>query len=100
MSAPRAPSSSHRDGVVIDVRVQPRAANTEIEGVSEGVLRVRVTAPPVGGAANAAVVELLAKHLQVPKARVQIIGGASSRNKRILVPGLSPEEVWSRLGLT
>jgi uncharacterized protein len=67
----------------VDVRVTPRASRDEIAGMRDGVLAVRVTAPPVGDAANKAVVKLIAKRAGVPRSRVRIARGQRSRNKRI-----------------
>ena len=82
----------------LSVRVQPGASREEIVGFANGVLRLKVTALPVEGKANAALVHLLAKALGVPKARVFIIKGATSRNKVIHIEGLSNEEVLAKLG--
>ncbi len=77
------------EAVVIAVRVTPRSGRDAIEGVDEhGELRLRVTAPPADGAANVAVVKLLAKALGVPRSAISIAGGASSRHKRLRVEGL------------
>jgi uncharacterized protein (TIGR00251 family) len=71
-----------RDGAIrLDVRVQPRASRNEIAGTSGTALRVRLTAPPVEGAANEALVEFLAAELGVPRRHVRIVAGAASRNK-------------------
>lgn len=75
------------DGLVLDLRVQPRASANRVEGVVEGRLRVRLTAPPVENAANGAVVEAIAAWLGVPKSRVTLIGGEKSREKRVHVAG-------------
>ena len=63
------------------------------------VLRVRVKAPPVDGAANAALIQLLAKHLGVAKRDISLISGATARNKIIEVDGVSAEELSRRLSL-
>ena len=77
-----------RDGerVMFTIRVTPRASATTVAGERDGVLLVRVTAPPVDGKANDAVVALLAKMLGMPRGEVQVVGGASSRTKRVSVP--------------
>ena len=75
------------DGLVIDVRVQPRARANRVEGVVEGRLKLRLTAPPVENAANGAVVELVASWLGVPRGRVSLVGGEKSREKRLHVAG-------------
>ena len=75
------------DGLVLEVRVQPRASANRVEGVVEGRLRLRLTAPPVENAANAAVVALIAAWLGVPRSRVSLVGGDKSREKRVHVSG-------------
>jgi uncharacterized protein len=67
----------------IEVKVTPRASRDEIAGMRDGVLAVRVTAPPVDEAANRAVVKLIAKRAGVARSRVRIARGKGSRNKRI-----------------
>jgi len=85
-------------GITFAVKVVPRAARDRLVGVEGGVLKVRLTAPPVEGAANRALVKLLAKALGVARSRVEIVGGARSRNKRVRVAGLSAGELRARLG--
>ena len=81
----------------IDVHVQPRASRNAIAGMKDGALRIAVTAPPVDGEANAAVVALLAKKLGVPKRDVSVVQGETSRHKVIEVVGLAREDVLLRL---
>jgi uncharacterized protein (TIGR00251 family) len=76
------------DGVLIDLRVTPRASRTSIEGVRDGRLVVRVTAAPVDDAANDAVVRAIAEIFDVPKSRVAISAGATGRNKTVAITGL------------
>jgi len=88
-----------KDGsLVFPVRVVPNAKKNEIVGVEGGVLRVRVSAPPVGGKANEVLVEFLAKALGVRKGQVEIASGQRARNKAVRVRGLSEEEARKRLG--
>ena len=75
--------------IVIDVRVVPRASRTQIVGFIEGVLKVRIAAPPVEGAANTELVKMLAKAFDVSKSSVQIVGGETSKNKRVRITGAS-----------
>ena len=80
------------DGVIVDVRVTPRGGRDDIDGVEtlangRMVVKVRVRAIAEGGEANRAVMELLAKALGVPKAKVRILSGATSRLKQIAVDG-------------
>jgi uncharacterized protein (TIGR00251 family) len=89
--------SKHARGSVLPVIVTPRAARSSIEQLADGAIQVRVAAPPVDGAANAALLRFLAGVLDVPRSRLEIIGGASSRRKRITVNGLTPDELETRL---
>jgi uncharacterized protein (TIGR00251 family) len=75
------------------VRVQPRASRNAIEGVREGALVVRLTAPPVEGEANEALAGLLAARLNVPKSAVRILSGAHGRLKRVAVHGATRAQV-------
>lgn len=81
------------DGVSFEVRVQPRSSKTEISGIQDGILRVRLTAPPVDGAANKQCIELLSRKMKVPKRFIIIASGVSARRKRLKVQGLGIEEV-------
>ncbi|HJN91123.1 MAG TPA: DUF167 domain-containing protein [Dehalococcoidia bacterium] len=79
------------------VRVTPRARRDEVVGWQGGVLRVRVSAPPLEGKANAAVAKLLAKTLGVPSRDIAIARGERSREKQVVVDGLSEAEVRALL---
>jgi hypothetical protein len=79
---------SIRGGILIDVHVIPRARKSEIGGTRAGALLVRLNAPPVDGAANAALIELLASALQVPTQLISIVAGRTSRRKCVEVLGL------------
>lgn len=81
------------------MRVKPRASRPGIGEVRDGALEVRVSAPPVEGAANDALVELLARELDVPRRAVTLISGEHGRQKRLRVLGLSVAEVRARLRL-
>lgn len=82
---------------VLSLRVHPRAKRDEVVGWREGVLRVRVTAPPVKGQANQAVVKLLAQALGVKRGEVRLVKGEKSRDKLVEVTGLSEDAVHRRL---
>ena len=86
------PWRTSSEGISVALRVTPRGGRDDIDGVetlSDGrsVLKVRVRAVADGGEANRAVTELLAKSLRVPKARVRLLSGATSRLKQIAVDG-------------
>ena len=79
-------------GVVVTVRLTPKAAHDAIDGIEaladgRAVMKVRVRAAPHEGAANAALCRVLAKALRVPSGRVEIAGGATSRIKRVKIVG-------------
>jgi uncharacterized protein len=76
-----------------DVRVAPRAARAAIIGVHAGALKLSLTAPPVDGAANSALIELLADALAVPKRAVRIVRGERGRRKTVCVAGVSGDAV-------
>jgi uncharacterized protein (TIGR00251 family) len=86
-----------RDGALVHVHVQPRAGRSELVGRHGEALKVRVTAAPVDGRANAATARVLAAALAVPASRVVLASGAQSRIKRFRVSGLSASEVTRRL---
>jgi uncharacterized protein (TIGR00251 family) len=78
------------------VRLTPRAALDRIDGATDGVLRVRVGAPAVEGAANNALIKLIAEELGVARSAVRIVAGASSRQKLVVVDGVDPEAIVAR----
>lgn len=84
-------------GVEIDVRLIPRAGRTGVAGSRDGRLLVRVSAPPVEGAANDALIALIADTLAVPRRAVRIVAGERSRQKRIAVDGVTVEAAQARL---
>ena len=86
-----------RTGVSLSVRVTPRAGRTAIAGVKDDVLLVKLAAAPVEGAANEALVALLAKAFHVPKRDVRVVSGERSRNKRVELTGVSQEAAENTL---
>ena len=83
--------------VQFSIRVQPRARRDELAGWREGDLVVKVTAPPVKGAANKAVIKLLAKELGLRPANLTLVRGERSRRKVIAIEGLTEQEARRRL---
>jgi uncharacterized protein len=89
-----------RDGSVrFAVRVQPRASRSEIVGVHGDAMKIRLSAPPVDGAANEALVELIADALGVGRRAVRIVSGESSRSKVVEVEGVTAAAVLRLAGL-
>ena len=78
------------------VRLTPRADRDAIDVVGDGVLRARVSAPPVDGAANAALIRLIAAQFDVANGSVRIVSGASSRSKVVSVDGVGREAIVAR----
>ena len=83
--------------VKISLRVYPNASRNEIVGFTDGVLRVKVSAPPTKGKANRELITFLSRLLGVGKGSISIIKGYTTRNKVVAIDGLSREEVMKRL---
>jgi len=86
-------------GTFIRLRVQPRASRDRLEGVRDGHVRLRLTAPPVEGAANAACIAFLAKLLDISRTQIHLQAGAKSREKLLYIAGLTPAQVAMALGI-
>ena len=100
MSDPAAFAVTVRDSRLrFAVRVQPRSSRSGVDGVLGNALRVRVHAPPIEGAANDAVVGVLAEALGVSRRAVHIVAGEASRSKLVEVDGLTEREMRARLRL-
>ncbi len=85
------------DGVEFTIRVVPRASKTEIVCEMDGVLKVRISAPPVDGAANDELVRFLSRWLKVPRSAVEIVSGNAARTKRIRIRGVSGDAVKNKI---
>lgn len=92
-SNPATPWSKDGDTLLLRVFVQPRASKNQFCGIHEGELKLRLTSPPVDGAANQCCCEFLAKQLKVPKSSVTIVSGETSRHKRLRIAGASLEQL-------
>jgi len=79
----------HAGAVTFDVLVQPRASRVKLGPVHDNRLKVAVTAPPVDGEANAALIDAIAKALGVARGAVEVVAGASSRRKTVRVTGVT-----------
>ena len=80
--------TQHKEGIQFSAAIQPRASKNEISCVLGGALKIRLTSPPVEGAANKACIKFLAKRLGVSQSRIAIVGGLTSKNKIIRVEGM------------
>ena len=99
ISRPRTPDTTGAPRLYLSVRVTPRASQHQLIRNGDS-LEVRVMAAPVDGAANEALIELLAARLSLPKRAVRITAGATSREKMVEIEGLATlAEIWERLGL-
>ncbi|MEN6355477.1 MAG: DUF167 domain-containing protein [Armatimonadota bacterium] len=83
----------------LKLHVSPRGSKNEITGWRDDVLYVKITAPPVEGAANAAVVKFLADALKIKKSQVELVSGEKSREKVVKISGLSETEIRNRIRL-
>lgn len=86
-------------GSLINVRVIPRAKRTAISGTRQDAVLVRLAAPPVDGAANAALITFLAGQLGVAARMLRVVSGETNREKRVAVEGLRAADVRARLGI-
>jgi uncharacterized protein len=86
-------------GVTLAVRVTPRARKNEIVGVAGEAIKVKLAAPPVEGAANAALCAFLAEQLGVRKSAVTLVAGQTSRHKVVRVEGVTADEVQTRFAI-
>lgn len=91
------PLASDSKGISFSVRVVPRTGRTEIAGVREDALLVRIAAAPVEGAANDALVSCLADGLRVPRRHITIVAGLKSRGKRVSISGVTAEQLAQKL---
>jgi uncharacterized protein (TIGR00251 family) len=88
---------AHAEGCVLAVRAQPGARKAGVMGEQAGALKVAVTAPAQDGRANKALLEELRDALQLKRSQLELAGGETSRDKRVLIRGLNREELLLRL---
>jgi len=86
----------HPSSVRFAIRLTPRSAVERVEDVVNGALKVKVMAPAVEGAANAALIRLLADELGIARRDIQIVAGATSRQKLVVVDGVAAERIVAR----
>lgn len=84
---------------VLNIHVIPRAGRAGPAGTRGGAILIRLNAPPVGGAANEELIELLAGRLGIPKRNIRIVSGERSRRKRVRVTGVTAEAARERLAI-
>lgn len=87
----------HADGATLAVRAQPGAKKNAVMGRHGDAVKIAVAAPPEDGRANAALVAAIAEWLDVKRSQVELIAGASQRNKAFLIRGVSVEDLTSRV---
>ena len=87
------------DGILLSIKLQPRASANEIGEPLGAELRIKVTAPPVDAAANEALLRLLAKKLDCPRNHVQLVRGHTSRHKTVKLYSLPASTILERLGV-
>jgi len=90
-------TTESKGGIILTIRVVPRASKNEIAGELGNALKVRLQAPPVEGKANKALVEFLADKLDITRKQISILSGDTGRNKRILITGATLQEVETGL---
>jgi hypothetical protein len=93
------PTAFKRDGdaTVVAMHIQPGAKRSAVCGMFGNAVKVAVQAPPVDGKANSALREFLAEQLKIPTGKVTIVSGASGRDKRIRIAGITPEQAAAAL---
>ena len=89
--------SDSSDGCTLPVRVHPGARRNAITGIHDGALKVSLTTPPTDGRANQALIAFLADQLRIPRARVTLLTGATSRSKSLRIAGLSAAQLRAAL---
>ena len=85
------------EGIILPVRIQPRASKDEIVGEYNGALKIKLTSPPVEGEANRRCIEFLSKRFKIAKSQLEIIKGEKSKDKLIKIIGLRRADVLNIL---
>ena len=87
-------------GLEVRIHVQPRARRSELSGIHNGTLKIKVLAPPVDDAANRAIIEFFSSLLDISKSSIRITSGQKSRDKTLLIQGLSRKAFIARLEIS
>ncbi len=85
------------NGCTLNVRVHPGARHNAITGIHDGAVKISLTTPPTDGRANAALIAFLAAHLNIPRAAITLVTGATSRSKTLHLEGLTPNALTAAL---
>jgi hypothetical protein len=88
------------DGCILPVRVHPGAKRNAVTGTHDGALKISLTTPPTDGRANEALIAFVAEHLRLPRARIVLLTGTTSRSKTLRITGRSAAEVQAALDPT
>jgi len=84
-------------GVKLHLFIQPKSSKNEIVGLHDGKLKIKVTAPPVDGKANAELVDFLSDFFDLPKRNIEITKGDTGRNKTVIITGTTREIIEAKL---
>lgn len=84
--------------LTFSARVIPKSSRSEIVGCYDGCLKIKLNAPPTGGAANAELIKVLAKRLRISQSAVEIVGGQTSKQKRVRVSGIGAADFLDFIG--
>ena len=88
------------NGVRLHLLIQPRASASEIIGLHDGRIKIRLSAPPADGAANEALLAFLSRRLGVRQSALEIVSGTGARRKTVVVEGVAADRAVSLLGVT
>ena len=84
--------------VRVEVYIQPRASKTELAGMYDGLIKIRIAAPPVENAANRALIKFVAQQLRIANSCVRVVSGATNRRKILEVDGVTADRIAAMLG--
>jgi uncharacterized protein len=87
------PIKESKDGITFNIKVVPRSSRCEFAGIQEGVLRIKITAPPVEGLANEECIRFLSKKLGIAKSRIKIVAGLQAKKKVLFISGLNGKDL-------